>query len=226
MYRRFVIGDIHGCSKTLEELLFGQLNIDSKDLLFFVGDYIDRGPHSLQVINLITGLIYKGYNIFPARGNHEQMLLDYYLYNDNTWLFNGYKQTISSFGYKAPEDFEPVNIKFFYNLRHYYITDGFIITHAGLNTNTEKPFEDIHSMLWTRDNEIDKQKTYGRKVISGHTPHSIEDIEKSLGKDKIQIDSGCVYLGRYIGVGYLCALDLDNMKLYRQVNIDMQEKGS
>ncbi len=221
MYRRFVIGDIHGCIRTLEELLFGQLKADEKDLLFFVGDYIDRGPGSLQVISLLTGLKHKGFNIFPVRGNHEQMLLDYFYKGDENWLSNGYKPTIRSFGCNSPVDFEPANIRIFDQLKHYYITDGFIITHAGLNTKCDKPFDDLHSMLWSRGNEVDKSKTGGRKVISGHTPHSLNEIISSLNKDKIQIDCGCVYKGRYQGVGYLCALDLDTMEFYPQENIDL-----
>jgi serine/threonine protein phosphatase 1 len=222
MYRRFVIGDIHGCIKTLEKLLFEILAIDEKDLVFFVGDYIDRGPGSKQVVNLINSFRRRDYNLFPVRGNHEQMLLDYYKYNDETWLYNGYKPTLLSYGLDSARDLDYSNLRFFSELKHYYITDGFIITHAGLNTSIENPFHDLSFMLWTRESQIDRRKTNGRRVISGHTPHSIDEIEASLGQDKIQIDCGCVYLGRHPGTGYLCALDLDTMQLFKQINIDFE----
>jgi serine/threonine protein phosphatase 1 len=149
------------------------------------------------------------------------MLLDYYRYNDETWLYNGYKPTLESYGLNSARDLDYSNLRFFSELKYYYITDGFIITHAGLNTKIENPFHDLSFMLWTRESEIDTNKTNGRRVISGHTPHSIEEIEASLGQDKIQIDCGCVYIGRYTGVGYLCALELDTMQLFKQINVDL-----
>ncbi len=54
--RRFVIGDIHGCIKTLETLLFDKCRITTGDNLCFVGDYIDRGPNPRAVLDLIIEL--------------------------------------------------------------------------------------------------------------------------------------------------------------------------
>ncbi len=221
MYKRYVIGDIHGCVKTLEKLLFGVLKADSRDLIFLLGDYIDRGPSSRAVIDLIFSLQAQNYNIFPVRGNHEQMLLEYYTYNNDAWLYNGFQTTLDSFSIRKIHDIGRTYLHFFDNLKHYYITDGYILTHAGLNNFADNPLTDGHSMLWTRDDSVNIVKTGGLRLVSGHTPHAIDDIENSLGNMKIQLDGGCVYAGKRSGMGRLCALDLDTLELFRQENIDI-----
>jgi predicted MPP superfamily phosphohydrolase len=74
--RRFAIGDIHGCNLTLQALVKEQLQLTKQDQLFLLGDYVNRGPDSMGVLNFIMGLQAEGYQVFALRGNHEQMLLD------------------------------------------------------------------------------------------------------------------------------------------------------
>ena len=83
-YRRIVIGDIHGCVKTLHKLLFHILNIQKEDDIYFLGDYIDRGPSIKDVIDLILMLKEQDFKIYTLMGNHEKMLLDAY-YLQNNW---------------------------------------------------------------------------------------------------------------------------------------------
>ncbi|HEU5393607.1 MAG TPA: metallophosphoesterase family protein, partial [Candidatus Methylomirabilis sp.] len=70
---RYVIGDVHGCLTPLQRLL-DKIGPGPADELVFIGDYIDRGPQSREVVELVREL--------PGRitlliGNHEKMLLDY-----------------------------------------------------------------------------------------------------------------------------------------------------
>ena len=97
--RRFVIGDVHGCFNTLTNLLFNILNININDEIYFLGDYIDRGPRSKEVLDLLLSLLEKEYHIFPISGNHETLMLNYNLSpaNEQLWLVNGGKFTWRSF---------------------------------------------------------------------------------------------------------------------------------
>ena len=72
--RRLVITDIHGCAKTFAKLL-DKIGLNEDDQLFLLGDYINRGPRSKQVIDHILDLNEDGFNVFPLIGNHEETLL-------------------------------------------------------------------------------------------------------------------------------------------------------
>ena len=76
MSGRFAIGDIHGCLKTLKALVENEIQLGKDDELFFVGDFIDRGPDSKGVLDYIGSLIRDGYKIQSVMGNHEEMLLE------------------------------------------------------------------------------------------------------------------------------------------------------
>jgi serine/threonine protein phosphatase 1 len=219
--RRFVIGDIHGCFRTLETLLFHKLIISKDDALYFVGDLIDRGPRSKDVVDLLLSLKDEGYSINPVMGNHEFMLINHYNGESiENWLKNGCEKTLQSFGIKNINELDKKYLDFFLNLPYYIKLDDFIICHAGMNFDEPDPFSDTSSMIWTRDVYVDMAKTGGRKLVCGHTPHMLEDIKFSLNYDKIQLDGGCVYYGRYDGVGFLCAIELNSMELYYQQNCE------
>ena len=75
MSKTYAISDIHGCSQTFTELL-NKISFSTNDTLYLLGDYIDRGPGSIQTIDKIIQLQSSGYNIKCLRGNHEQMMLN------------------------------------------------------------------------------------------------------------------------------------------------------
>ncbi|CAM9973274.1 unnamed protein product, partial [Chrysoparadoxa australica] len=72
---RWVIGDIHGCFQTYQALL-NKINLQKEDQLFLLGDYINKGPQSLEVIEVIMS---SKKNVFPLLGNHDKKLLEYYI---------------------------------------------------------------------------------------------------------------------------------------------------
>jgi hypothetical protein len=76
MSRILAIGDIHGCANTFHKLIFDEIKIRKSDTIYCIGDYIDRGPDSKAVIDLILDLRKKGYQLRTLRGNHEQLMLD------------------------------------------------------------------------------------------------------------------------------------------------------
>ena len=75
--KRYSISDIHGCFNTFRHLVEEGIKLTKSDQLFLLGDYVDRGPYSQEVLDYIMHLMDRGYHIFPLRGNHENDLLDY-----------------------------------------------------------------------------------------------------------------------------------------------------
>ncbi|MCJ8277615.1 MAG: serine/threonine protein phosphatase, partial [Bdellovibrionales bacterium] len=73
--RIFAIGDIHGCAEELNKLI-SLLPLNSEDTLVFLGDYIDRGPNSKKVVDIILDLK-KNYNVICLKGNHEAMINEF-----------------------------------------------------------------------------------------------------------------------------------------------------
>jgi serine/threonine protein phosphatase 1 len=222
MPRTFVIGDVHGCSATLEKLLTS-LNIQRGDQLYFLGDYIDRGPGSKEAVDTIIELREKGYAVFILRGNHEQLFID----SDKghrewtLWEQNGGDTAMQSFGIHSFKDLDPKYKEFFLNTTHYYALEKHVLVHAGLNFTISDPFSDQKAMLWIRDYKVVKEKINGRTIVHGHTPLALEAIVNTdPEKGKLGIDGGCVYKG-IKGLGYLIAFELSEGKIHYEECIDI-----
>jgi serine/threonine protein phosphatase 1 len=220
--RIFVIGDLHGCIKTFHKLIIELLKINKKDIIYLLGDYIDRGPDSKGVVDTILSLIKDGYKINPLMGNHELMLINSaYSYSDYLiWLTNKGETTLQDFACNSVLEFEEKYINFFKNLKYYFELDKFILVHGGLNFSIPNPLEDLTSMVWERNTFIDKSKIGGRRIICGHSPTSLEDVIASIQSDRIRLDGGCVYKGIYSTMGNLCCLELNTMELLWTENIE------
>ena len=95
MKRVFAIGDIHGCFDSLKELIESNIKLDKNDKLILLGDYIDRGNKSKEVVDYIIDLQEKGYDITPLIGNHELLILETFEDEKNKpkWIQNGGDET-------------------------------------------------------------------------------------------------------------------------------------
>ena len=236
MERLIAIGDVHGCFSTLRTLLEEQVKPVPTDTLVFLGDYIDRGPNSKQVIDYIINLQEQGFKMILLRGNHEQTLLDALHYEKerkgwftssknnvfNSWFekFGG-KETFQSYGISAIKDFPATHTTWLEELKFYHKTDQYYFVHAGFNFSAADILSDTDAMLWIREFEYDGNKTGHRKIVHGHVPVTLEFLKecishKSLGF--IPLDTGCIYKERP-GMGYLSAYDLTNQVLFSQRNI-------
>ena len=231
---RYAIGDIHGCYKTLVKLIEENLKVQKEDEIYFVGDYIDRGPGSRQVVDYLMQRIEQGYPFYLVRGNHEEMLIDAWVHQTTDhfmlWMLNGAEETLLSYNidYQRHVDetclneFPEEHLDFFRKLPYYIELEDYIIVHAGINFRAGEPFKDTRSMVWCRDCKNDLKQSGNRTLVAGHTPTPLEKIRKRLRKNKpgiMNIDAGCVYKA-YRDMGNLVALDLDNLDLYWEENID------
>lgn len=217
--RRLVITDIHGCNKTFGKLL-KKVGLTQDDQLFLLGDFINRGPRSKQVLDRVLRLIEDGYDIYPLMGNHEENLLHIAAENPEELPYllkpRNSLNLLNKKGYVHRRFF-----KFFRSLPYYYQLDDHYLVHAGFNLNIEKPFTDKHAMAWMRNFSIDK-KLNGRKVLVGHTPTKISKINKALADNSksVCLDNGCAHT--YLGseYGHLVCYNLDSKELIRQKNVD------
>lgn len=180
----FVIGDIHGCFDELLEVLR-----DWKDgqTLICLGDYMDRGKKSFQVVSLLSRLneLYPHDTIF-LRGNHDQMYLDNIKVLDPStvdfWFKNnGGKNTIKSFPItnknqsmynklKAIKDEFPFVKEFLNTTRLFYETDDYIFVHAGIKpTKDWKKDTEEDDYMWIREEFHFSPNETGKKIVFGHT---------------------------------------------------------
>lgn len=238
MREHWVIPDIHGCAKTLQALIEDLIQPSKHDWLYFLGDYVDRGPSSKEVIDYIIYLQKEQYNIRTLMGNHEDFLLKAYEEELNLksilglkkknrkkeeWFFHGGKDTMKSFKLNNLRDFPVDYLEWMRNLEYYIELENFYLVHAGFNFRIENPFEDKSSMLWIREYEIDAEKVGNKRIVHGHVPVSLEFIDMSVKNNMyrfIDLDNGS-YMTKREGFGNLVALELNSLEYKVQYNLDL-----
>ncbi|SHH14812.1 metallophosphoesterase family protein [Thermosipho atlanticus] len=205
----YVIGDIHGCFDDLIKII-DQIEDNSK--IIFLGDYIDRGPKSKEVVDLVKDLK----NAVPLMGNHEDMLIRYFNGYSSSWLHpnNGGYATIKSFG--SPEKVITY-LDFFTSLRFLHLENimGVNILFSHGNINPKFPVKEIlgiktydeyyekiqeklisfnETNIWERN--IFEKPTGNYVVVHGHTPFNSVFLNRYKNKIfEINIDTGAVYGG-------------------------------
>jgi serine/threonine protein phosphatase 1 len=215
--RLLAIGDIHGCFDPFYELVEHKIRIRKDDRLVLLGDYIDRGNSSREVIDYVLELQEKGFDIIPLMGNHESMMLDSLASEQSkyNWFMNGGYETLNSFGVESMDELDTRYLNFFKSLSHYYLQDKFIFVHAGFNDEMSNPFEDKFQMIWSRRESYSNPAFRDKIIIHGHTPIPFSRCREEIRSEPkvINIDTGCVYddLGGY---GHLTAIELFTMKLF------------
>jgi len=213
MNKIFAIGDIHGCAGKLRTLIQVITANPQKDTLIFIGDYIDRGSSNRDVVDYVLQLKKEFKNVVCLLGNHEQMFLNYLKgKEEETYLYNGGKFTLSDYGIKNSDSLNlrkkkipEEHLLFYQSLLPYHQTKNYIFVHAGLIPGISLDKQTTDDLLWVRHKFIDSDYDFGRMVIFGHTPMSNPLIKEN----KIGIDTGAVYGGK------LTCLELPEVKIYQ-----------
>ena len=197
--RIFAIGDVHGCAGKLATLL-ERLPLDAqRDTLIFLGDLIDRGPGSMEVIETICRLQRQGVEVVGLIGNHEYLLREYQRSGDTLLLpylrANGIEATLTSYGAASQRGLidlsfmPPEHRAFLGTLRPYWETDDFIFVHAGIMPGIPLAEHDLPTLCEKRGEFLTREVPIGKRVIFGHTPFATP----LLTPTKIGIDTGAVY---------------------------------
>ncbi len=177
-YRQIlVIGDMHGHFTKLLSV-FHKINFDSEqDLLILLGDYIDRGDENMRCLRWAMEMSEKK-NVIALRGNHEQMMLYYYLLGQEEaeiWLPNGgsaSKRELEIWIQREPDALQRA-LEFIEQrpLYHQIFVDDqeYIFCHAGLKPGLPLEDQTDEYLLWIRE-EFYRNYTGTAEVIVGHTP--------------------------------------------------------
>lgn len=212
--RIYAIGDIHGRADLLAPML-SQIEIDialhpiSWPVVVFLGDYIDRGPSSKTVLDLLSSHDLTFETVF-LKGNHEAFLLKFL---DNSEVLDDWRQcggleTLISFGIKPPINPAPheraqlarslssaltaTHRQFLEALKPTFICGDFLFVHAGLRPLTPIEDQEEDDLLWIRDDFLLWDKEFEKIVVHGHTPVREPDIRAN----RINIDTGAFATGR------------------------------
>ncbi|MCJ8288357.1 MAG: metallophosphoesterase [Flavobacteriales bacterium] len=211
----YAISDIHGEDFKFRKLL-KLLRLKKTDILYLLGDYIDRGSQSKEVLDTIFLLLESGFDIRCIRGNHEQMLLDALSDSDVSsevaWLKNGGDKTLSSFSTSEISRIPDQYVDFLKSLPYYLDYENYLLVHAGIDMTTIDPLSETQALLWLRDwsSVYDESWINGRTVIHGHTPMKASFLlsQENISNDVICIDNGSFMKGAK-EMGGLCAFNLE-----------------
>ena len=194
----FAIGDVHGCVDELR-LLLNRLPRTSETTLVFLGDYVDRGPASREVIDTILELQQR-YKVVALKGNHEVMFQNYLRDPESAaagaFIYNGGSATLASYADANGEvTISEAHRKFLNTRPLIYEGEHNVFVHAGLPRiplAEIDPRRDEATLLWTRGRFLTTNYDWGKVVVHGHTPVA----RVTLRPNRINLDTGCVFDGR------------------------------
>ena len=200
--RYYVIGDIHGRADLLRRL-HGQIAADAADApeatrcaIVYLGDYIDRGPDSRGVIDLILANPLPSFDRIHLKGNHEDALLRF-LEDESRgagWLAIGGQATLLSYGVKFPKDLSreeelqhiwldlrlrmPLeHLEFFSNLAIKHEAGDYFFVHAGVKPGTPLSQQSPRDLMWIREDFLKSRQRHGKIVVHGHSPRERPDVQ-------------------------------------------------
>ncbi len=206
MGNTYVFGDIHGRARQLREILEAVDYDERHDRVIFVGDLIDRGEESPEVVEYVLQLRRRNPGVVCLRGNHEQMLLDLLDYGDPLWLIpeNGGIQTLQQYGFDIDEHTASLaigipesHIEFLRSLPFFYEDEKALYVHAGIAAGKHPAECEPEVLMWTRD--LNFFTLYdGKPCFFGHTPARLLPAEGVRNPGEIYVfgsaiglDTGC-----------------------------------
>lgn len=204
----WAIGDIHGYASILSALL-DYTPIRRGDRLVFLGDLIDRGPETPQVLEIIHRLR-RQHEVILVRGNHEQMMLKARHDRDarREWLLCDGEATVDAYAAKTMDDIPDVVWELLESTVPYYETDSAIYVHANLDANVELSTQCEHDLYW-RPCTYPSAHISGKTMVCGHT------FQES-GFPRRWLKAICIdTLNSHSGEGVLTALNFEKMAFWQ-----------
>ena len=214
--KTYAIGDLHGRCDILHAVI-AAIEADSPEggKLVVMGDFVDRGPHSRQIIDhLMTGPP-PGWEWVVLQGNHEDMMLHCLAGRAplRWWIGNGGGETLKSYGYRDGDPMQPLRIpdahlEWLLGLPVYHQEADRVYVHAGLDPDTPLEQQDKDTMQWALYVEDSAESGHFSKnqlcyrpdlyVVHGH--HQFANGPK-IRKQRANFDTFAWYTGRQaIGV--------------------------
>ncbi|MGC2856361.1 metallophosphoesterase [Novispirillum sp. DQ9] len=213
--RVYAIGDIHGRSDLLADL-HNRIRADAsmavkgtRCVVVYLGDYVDRGPDTPGVIDMLLSSPLPGFRQVFLRGNHEAQFLEFLEHDGKggaEWLRLGGDATLHS--YRAPwptgggdrlaalaeglsRAVPPAHKAFLHGLRNFVTIGDFFFVHAGVDPLRPLDDQEPRDLLWIRRRFLDWQESFGKIVVHGHSTSRKPEVRGN----RIGIDTGAYLSG-------------------------------
>ena len=213
--RVYAIGDVHGRLDLLKKLS-GKISEDraanpaARYKLIFLGDYVDRGNQSRELLDLLSQGPIEGFETIYLSGNHEEFLLRFLTdtTDASSWLYYGGANTLISYGIPAsplqndPERLIAIQQKFrdvlpeshlafLRSLEISHVEGDYFFTHAGVRPGVAVDEQAPDDLLWIRDEFLASKADHGRVIVHGHSVR----MRPELLANRIGIDTGAYDTG-------------------------------
>jgi len=212
--RIYAIGDVHGRIDLLDAL-FRRIDADlegypvKQAIQVFLGDYVDRGPNSREVIDALIARK-REHQMIYLKGNHESFLAQF-LTDPSVlpeWKQGGGIPTLLSYGVKPSKRDEPQELQdvatafrqalpashrqFLQSLALSFTCGDYFFVHAGVRPGTPLSLQHERDLLWIREDFLLHEEGFDKMIVHGHTPGREPDIRSN----RINIDTGAYATGR------------------------------
>jgi len=212
--RIYAIGDVHGRADLLDQLL-ARIDADldrrpiGRAIQVFLGDYIDRGPASREVVDRLVERA-RSQEIVFLKGNHEAYIVEF-MHNPeilDQWRQLGGLETLMSYGFRpsisasSAEKMELAKVfsgglpqdhhRFLEMLQSSFSCGDFFFVHAGIRPGIPLTQQTEDDLLSIRDDFLSSEEDFGKVIVHGHTPVHVPDIRPN----RINIDTGAYATGR------------------------------
>ena len=211
-YTKFAIGDVHGSMKYLQALIEKCLAYAEEQRtlphFIFLGDYVDRGSQSREVLSCLQHLpeiLGSGSKVTCLRGNHDQMFIDAVLHHDvNSWFSNGGEQTLNSYA-REPSNlrcdpllgiYDPLlgaHAKWLDTLPLSFEDEYRFYCHAGIRPGVPLDRQEPHDLLWIRREFLNFKHRHPKLIVHGHSPTM---SGPDLRINRLNLDTGACMGGK------------------------------
>jgi serine/threonine protein phosphatase 1 len=217
--RCYAVGDIHGRLDLLARLL-DRVRADRRAAgaepakLVFLGDYVDRGPDSAGVLDLLADLAASpepGLRPVFLKGNHEDLMLDFLAGGPRglAWLRNGGDATLASYGVAIAREPDGRELRaaadalatalpdrhrrFLQRLALHHVAGPYLFVHAGLRPGIALAEQDEQDLLWIRGPFLNATAPFEKFVVHGHSISAAPELRANrLGIDTGAFCTGCL----------------------------------
>jgi serine/threonine protein phosphatase 1 len=212
----YAVGDIHGRLDLLQAI-DGLIAEDiaarpsRRPTVCHLGDYIDRGPQSAQVIEYLSTTVNASLSRVFLKGNHEDRMLEFLAKpaaHGASWLHFGGREALASYGVSIGDevlagDWDRVrdqlqarlpatHLAFLRTLRLAFVWRGYVFVHAGLSPDRPMSAQDPHDLMWIKEPFQSSTRQWPRRIVHGH----VVGPQPVFRANRIGIDTGASRSGR------------------------------
>lgn len=215
--RVYAVGDVHGRADLLNRLIdsiredIAKGGFEGRPILIFLGDYIDRGFQSKEVIDILLSEKLSPFETYFLKGNHEAAMLQF-LRDPSIgprWSEFGGAETLVSYGVRPPrmrtsmdewalasqqlnDVLPPEHLNFLTSLDLSVRVGDYVFVHAGVRPGVPLDQQTEYDMLWIRDEFLSDGRALGAVIVHGHTPAS----KPHRDSRRVGIDTGAYLSGK------------------------------